>query len=345
MDFRTTSTESNTPPALSVAELEYQVEGWIYDGQARQQSPETTRNRRHVTAKLLWFLRHREFTHCGLREIRAFFAYLNTGHEEAAGRWGENNVEGLSGRARTRAEQPMKATTVRYYYTYLRALFNWIVAEGVLAESPMARLAAPIAREDQIEPFSREEMYALLDAAERGAYPRRDVALIRFLYDTGVRSAELCGIVLADLDIHTQRVTIRGKGHKDRAVYYGMETRRALWALLGPGGHRLPGSSPLFPVLRGPTEGQPFTRNGLLHLLRAIGKRAGVPNCHPHRFRHSFAVHFLTNGGNQFSLSHLLGHSNLTMTQKYIKLAQADLEDQHRRFSPGDDLKPSQRRK
>jgi site-specific recombinase XerD len=59
----------------------------------------------------------------------------------------------------------------------------------------------------------------------------------------------------------------------------------------------------------------------------------------PHTFRHTFAVMFLRAGGNTFTLQQLLGHTSLAMTNRYVALAQADIENQHRQFSPADHLK------
>ena len=80
----------------------------------------------------------------------------------------------------------------------------------------------------------------------------------------------------------------------------------------------------------------------MLQLLNSLGAKAGVPDCHPHRFRHTFAVNFLRNGGNAYELQTAcpaltgmsLGHSTLEMVKTYLSLADADLENAHKRASP-----------
>jgi len=79
-----------------------------------------------------------------------------------------------------------------------------------------------------------------------------------------------------------------------------------------------------------------LTRQGVLLMLRRLGKRASIPNVHPHKFRHTFAIEFLRNGGNVFELQQLLGHSDLETAKKYIYLAQTDLETSIRKASPVD---------
>jgi integrase/recombinase XerD len=71
-------------------------------------------------------------------------------------------------------------------------------------------------------------------------------------------------------------------------------------------------------------------------MFQGIGKRAGVANVHPHRFRHTFAIQYLKNGGNAYTLQHMLGHSTLETVKIYLKLAQVDVDQMHRRASPVD---------
>lgn len=82
-----------------------------------------------------------------------------------------------------------------------------------------------------------------------------------------------------------------------------------------------------------------MTRTKLAEMFANIGKRAGVAGFHPHRLRHTFAVMYLRNGGNAFSLQHMLGHSSLEMVRYYLKLAQVDIDNVHRRASPVDNLR------
>ena len=99
-------------------------------------------------------------------------------------------------------------------------------------------------------------------------------------------------------------------------------------------------SSAAFCADRGPCAGEPLTRSGLRQLVSRLGKDAGIQatRCSPHNFRHTFAVSFLRNGGNAFTLQQMLGHTSLHMTNRYVALAQADIENQHRQFSPADCL-------
>ena len=83
------------------------------------------------------------------------------------------------------------------------------------------------------------------------------------------------------------------------------------------------------------TRGGPMLRNSLTQILQRIGERAGVMPANAHRFRHTFAINFLRNGGDVLTLQMLLGHESLAMVRNYVKLASADL-DRAARHSPAD---------
>ncbi len=308
-----------TAPCIAVSSLQKYADGWLLSCQISQHSERTLGNRRMVLDKLLWFFKQKDIQDCGVTELRVFLAYLSTGHKDKGGRWGNPQLT-----------ETVKSRTVKDYHATLRTLFNWIVSEGALRVSPMERIPVPVDRPDSIEPFTEAQVKALLEAAKKTRQPRRDEALTLFLLDTGCRASELCDLNLNDVDMSGKKASVEGKGGKSRPVYFGRTTGRALWQYLRED-ERTP-EEPLFQSERG----ERLTRSGLRQLIERIGKVAGIESvrCSPHTFRHTFAISFLREGGNQFTLMHILGHTHLAMTARYVHLAQADVENQHRQFSP-----------
>lgn len=306
-------------------------DGWVLDGEIRQLSRRTLDERREVLGKLSWFLAYRELSHCGKPELRAFLAYVARGHEEPGGRWGN-----------PRMVKPVSPRTQAAYFRVLHTFFGWVVEEDELAASPLASLKAPKTAQDQVQPFSSDQVEALLVAARESQDERRDEAILLFLLDTGVRVSELCSLAVRDIDLSARRCTVRGKGGKVRLLPFGRRTAKALWHYQNnPRFTDRELDQAFFVADQGPSAGVSITRHGLGKLITRLGKAAGVAGsrCSPHTFRHTFAVNFIRNGGNLFALQEILGHTTLIMVRRYVKLAEADIENQHRQFSPVDRMK------
>jgi site-specific recombinase XerD len=263
----------------------------------------------------------KEHGHAGLGsvEVRQFLAYVSA--ECPTGRWGNPQV--------TRKSRP---ETVKTYDRILRAFFNWLIESELIEKSPLAKLKPPLSRPDQIRPLSPEQVEALLNAAKRSKHPKRDLAVLMVLLDTGLRAGEICSLKAQDHDPRSRCLRTLGKGNKYRSVFYGMETAKALRSYLREEDRGA--DAPLFKSERG----QGMQRNGLLQLIERLGRKAGIEGIRfsPHTLRHTFAVSFLRAGGNVFTLKELLGHTSLHMTNRYVSLASADIEAQAKSFSPLD---------
>jgi integrase/recombinase XerC len=311
--------------SIGLAEFKHYSAAWLMDCEIRQHSPNTLSLRRGIVSKFIWWMETKQKAVISNLTMREFLLYVDKGNCEPGGRWG-NPAE----------IYPSTPATVQLYHRHLRACLNWIIAEGGLLASPMANVKAPIDRADQIQPFTQDQVLAVLAAAKNTTHPRRDYAICLFLLDTGLRVSEVCNLRYGHLDIMTRSATVEGKGGKKRAVSYGAQTARTLWSYFREQNHAA--DTRLFLADRGEDTGEGLTRSGMGQLLSRLGEDAGLQNvrCSPHTFRHTFAVNFLRNGGNQFTLMAILGHTNVTMTRRYVEFAQADVALQQRIHSPVD---------
>ena len=180
--------------------------------------------------------------------------------------------------------------------------------------------------------IGEKALSAIASALKLPPEPERAKAIIFFLIDTGVRAEELCNIKVGHVDKRLMRVKVFGKGAKDRYVSFSSRTAQALWRYLSTRDN-LQDHQYLF-ASRG-SSGQ-LTRSRLLKMLIAIGNRAGVKGVNIHRFRHLFAIQYLRNRGDAYTLQRLLGHSTLDMVKRYLALVQSDVDDAYKRASPVD---------
>ena len=125
---------------------------------------------------------------------------------------------------------------------------------------------------------------------------------------------------------------MKAKGGKGRIVFLGKTARRFLWRYLA---EREDGNDPDAPLLLGKFN-RPLNRDALRLVINSLGVKVGIKKCHPHRFRHTFAITYLRSGGDIFTLKSLLGYGSLDMVQHYARIAEVDIERAHRKASPAD---------
>jgi len=236
--------------------------------------------------------------------------------------------------------------TILNQYIGLSGLWTWLVKEEIVKENVVRKLTPPKPQKKEVIPLTEAEVKAIMSALNRSrVYVRqgqsvdhslgsfeRNRAILLLMLDTGVRASELCDLKIEDLDNKNSRIFVRqGKGMKERMLPFSPRTGQMIWRYLATRQNTQP-TDPLF-VGR---LNRPLTRTKLAEMFAGIGRRAGVHNVHPHRFRHTFAIQYLRNGGNAYTLQHMLGHSTLETVKIYLKLAQIDVDQMHRRASPVD---------
>jgi integrase/recombinase XerD len=169
-------------------------------------------------------------------------------------------------------------------------------------------------------------------ARNRRPTGKRDQAIVVVLVETGIRASELCDLEMRDYDQKKGQLHIRhGKGDKSRFVYLADSAQRYLWRYLAARKDVRP-NDPLFAT----STNRRISRDNLLNLIVSVAGRAGVASANVHKFRHTFAINFLRNGGNVLELKKLMGHEKIETLLIYVELAQADLARAMRTASPAD---------
>lgn len=229
--------------------------------------------------------------------------------------------------------------TVHGYVRAMRSFSHWLLEEGYTSIDVFARLKRPKLPKTMIEILSDDEVGRILQSVNPATFlGARLYAVALVLYDTGMRAMELCNLTLADVYLDEGQLKVKGKGNKERLVPISPATKGALLRYMGT--FRQGDDEHLFLS----TSGDPLTYAGLAHIVKRLGKKAGVPRLHCHLIRHSFAVKYLTLGGDLMSLKMILGHTDIQTTQVYLHLADSHIKAKHDRFSPVASLKLKKRR-
>ena len=178
----------------------------------------------------------------------------------------------------------------------------------------------------QVVPLTSDIIFSVYDNWLGLAYSA-DRARSSTLVDTGVRASELCGLKFEDLEGEYLRVM--GKGRKERRVPVSAPVMAAIMEYIQT---RPPGKRNA-PVFLSETGAQ-LNRDSLRLLINRLAERANVNNAHPHKFRHTFAINYVMNGGDAYSLQMILGHSTMDMVKRYLYLTNKDIAAVHGRASP-----------
>jgi site-specific recombinase XerD len=170
--------------------------------------------------------------------------------------------------------RPLAPRTIHGRYRCLAAFFNWAVREEMLTKSPLRNIAHPKVPKYLPKPFSEDEVKRLMKAAE--AQPEetrmREIAILLFFLDTGVRKRELLNLQLDNVQLDSGQAMVMGKGAKQRNVYFATRTRRALWRYISLG---RPEPRPNVKNLFLSFDGKTMKESRLAYVLNRLGGWAG----------------------------------------------------------------------
>jgi tyrosine recombinase XerC len=233
----------------------------------------------------------------------------------------------LHRQGQSRASVARKLSALRTFVKFLRR-------EGWIESDPAALTVSP-RREIKIPAhLSVDEMARLLEMPDTAdPLGRRDRAILEFFYASGLRLSELVGLDLEDVNLSGRIVRVLGKGAKERLVPFNESTRQALRVWLPDralvcGGKRV---DALFVNFRGTRLTGRSVQRLVAKYVTACSTRFGIS---PHALRHSFATHLLERGADLRTIQELLGHVQLSTTQRYTHVNAAQLLEVYRKAHP-----------
>jgi integrase/recombinase XerC len=217
------------------------------------------------------------------------------------------------------------ASAERMAVRLLKSFSRWLWRRSYLGHDPLERLQTPNLPKIHRAPFSEIEVRSLVGAARRGREPDLHRALLLLGLDTGSRIGELCGLELDDLDLEGGYVIFRlTKGGRPRRVFFGVPSQLRggpcavalrLWL------ERRPAQAGVKSLFTN-AEGYPLSTDQARGIYRQLGIVAGVPNCIPHRGRHTHASELLAEmPGAEIQLRHRLGHLSKDVLADYVSVS------------------------
>ncbi|MBT3223794.1 MAG: tyrosine recombinase XerC [Proteobacteria bacterium] len=202
-------------------------------------------------------------------------------------------------------------STVARHIAAVRTFYRWLLREELISSSVAEDLQSP-------RPAHRLPHVMSVDAAQRLlddlVLSPRDRALLEVMYGAGLRVGETVALNREDVDFEASMIKVRrGKGGKERRVPIGPSGLNAIREWLDVA----PAAEALFLNARNKRLGPRTVRR----IVRKAGLEAQVSGLHPHALRHSYATHLLEGGADLRSIQELLGHANLSTTQRYTHVS------------------------
>ena len=259
-------------------------------------------------------------------------------------------LSGLSNQGISKSSMARKLSALRTFFKYL--------CRELYMESNPGKMVSTPRREKNLPRFlSIDEMDRLLNTPiGEDKFTNRDRAILETFYSSGLRIGEIVALDIEDVNFADHLIRVKGKGRKERIVPIGSKAVKAIREYLGKCGMdqmrnaeygmrngesekniphsalRTPHSSghPLF-LNR---YGQRMTTRSVHRIVGKYKSLSGLWDMTPHSIRHSFATHVLNNGADLRSVQEMLGHANLSTTQRYTHVSMDKLMEIYDKAHP-----------
>ena len=326
-----------------VRDFDYYIDEYMYNSRSRKLRPKTMQSYEQ-TLRLLerWCLEEANITEPGQvlgSTIRHYICSL-----QERGKYtfyaAEDCAITYNPARRRDFSQTVSTTTINNYIRNLKAFFTWY-ADCTMQSNPMEKIRQLHNDRKSQEYLEDHEVEKLLKIFDRSYYPEhRDFMLIMLILDTGMRLGECLKVTADDIDMDDRTICLPAentKGRRTRYVFFSVKTCKSLqrWMRYKD---RYTSSKLLFPKKSGmPLEIHSFESG----FKRYLG-RAGIEKAYsPHALRNNFAKRCLMNGMDIYTLSRILGHSSVAVTENaYLDLTDRDLRHRYQNFSPIENMRP-----
>ena len=238
--------------------------------------------------------------------------------------WEQKDIEDLI----LKSKQLMKVTTINTRLRALRSFYNFLDKNKLIDNNPMKNIKLLRDRQKTIETLDNQEIEKLIKTIrkQKTFVGFRDEVILLVFLDTGVRLSELVGISVEDVR-HNKLIIRRTKNLFERTVYLSDTTQERLESYIKVRGEVA--TDKLFIS----QDNKELNPHSIQTRLTKYGKEAKIgKRVSPHTFRHTMAKRMIVSGLDAFSLMHLLGHTDITVTKRYVNLWGQDLEQKHKEY-------------
>jgi len=216
----------------------------------------------------------------------------------------------------------MQASSQARILSGIKAFFNYLLLEEIIAEDPTSLIEAPKLSRKLPDTLNITEINILLDAIDASRFDgMRSKAIIEILYGCGLRVSELSEMKISNIFPESEFIKIIGKGNKERLVPISGTALKFLSLYMNEVRLHLS-------IKKGHEDyvflnrfGSRLSRISIFTLIKTLATKVGIhKTISPHTFRHSFATHLIEGGADLRAVQEMLGHASITTTEIYTHL-------------------------
>ncbi len=231
--------------------------------------------------------------------------------------------------------QNVSARSINRKLSTLKSYFKYLQLRELIDVSPMQKVIAPKPGKKLPVFLNSKQTDFLADQIEfeDSFEGKRDQLILEVFYATGMRRAELINLKLSDIDFKANRLTVLGKGNKERIIPFGEPLKRTIFSYIEQRKSSFPNNTTNNLLLT--NKGEPVypklvynTVKKYLSQVTTLEKRS------PHVLRHTFATHLMDKGADLNAVKELLGHSSLAATQVYTHNSIEKLKSAYKQAHP-----------
>lgn len=270
------------------------------------------------------FISSKQVEGCSIKSINYYKTILNLFFSSICKEYYIISTEDVRGYlAEYREKKNVSKVTVDNIRRIISTFFSWLEAENYITKSPARRIHKVRVGKSVKEVYSDETIELIKQATKN----KRDLAIVDFLFSTGIRVGELVKLNISDIDFENRECIVFGKGSKQRKVYFDAKTKLHIKQYLNS---RKDENDALFVSLLKPHDRLQIS--GVEIMLRKIGQRIGINKVHPHKFRRTLATKAIDKGMPIEQVQHLLGHSKIDTTLEYAMVDDINVKISHKKY-------------
>ena len=234
-----------------------------------------------------------------------------------------------------RKKSNLSAASQSRILTCLHSFFQYLLNNQKMTYDPTEQMDYPKLEKKLPIFLNIQEVENLMEVPNTNSiYGQRDRAMLELLYSCGLRVSELIGLSYHNLNLKEEFVRVHGKGNKERMLPLGevaidfldQYEKNSRTVLLKNGQ-----CDSYFLSNRGSA----MTRQNFFYIIKSYAATAGIDKpISPHSLRHAFATHLVQMGADLRSVQLMLGHSDISSTQLYTHIQNAQLKMQHQKHHP-----------